>query len=210
MTKFKYACYFPCDGQVFLLKLVEMLSGNTYFRWISMNCWPFALFFSLKVNFRRWKCSLIGNTLYLRLFEMKGFDAIRSGHNCFISMIISVDTLCGFAPLVIVPCIGLLQVYITSLYMVLKKAIPMTPSKDWVPLNKHRWNITKIVDNHWLLHWVLHSTHPEVDDIPEGRIVVSFTKGVGRGTPPTHPFLEEVYIFLPKVIEVGQKLSCHF
>ena len=30
---------------------------------------------------------------------MKGFDAIQPEYNCFISMIISVDTLCGFAPL---------------------------------------------------------------------------------------------------------------
>ena len=27
---------FPFDGHVFLLKLVEMLSGYTYFQWISM------------------------------------------------------------------------------------------------------------------------------------------------------------------------------
>ena len=31
---------------------------------------------------------------------IKGCDAIRPALNCFISMIISVDTLCGFAPLV--------------------------------------------------------------------------------------------------------------
>ena len=52
-------------------------------------------FFYLKVHFR-WKN---GNTIYLRLLAMKGFDAIRPEYNCFISMIISVDTLCGYAPL---------------------------------------------------------------------------------------------------------------
>ena len=31
--------------------------------------------------------------------SIKGCDAIRPALNCFISMIISVDTLCGFAPL---------------------------------------------------------------------------------------------------------------
>ena len=41
------------------------------------------------------------NTIYLRLLAMKGFDAIQPEYNCFISMIISVDTLCGFAPLVL-------------------------------------------------------------------------------------------------------------
>ena len=43
--------------------------------------------------------SLSGNTIYLRLLSIKGYDAIRPNLNCFISMIISVDTLCGFAPL---------------------------------------------------------------------------------------------------------------
>ena len=31
--------------------------------------------------------------------SIKGCDAIRPALNCFISMIIFVDTLCGFAPL---------------------------------------------------------------------------------------------------------------
>ena len=44
------------------------------------------------------KSLLSGNTIYLLLLAMKGFDAIRPEYNCFISMIISVDTLCGFAP----------------------------------------------------------------------------------------------------------------
>ena len=42
--------------------------------------------------------SLSGSTIYLRLLSIKGYDAIRPNLNCFISMIISVDTLCGFAP----------------------------------------------------------------------------------------------------------------
>ena len=45
------------------------------------------------------KVSLSGNTIYLRFLSIKGYDAIRPNLNCFISMIISVDTLCGFAPL---------------------------------------------------------------------------------------------------------------
>ena len=48
------------------------------------------------------KVSLSGNTIYLRLLAIKGFDAIRPQYNCFISMIISVDTLCGFAPSLVV------------------------------------------------------------------------------------------------------------
>ena len=44
------------------------------------------------------KVCLSGNTIYLRLIAIKGFNAIRPEYNCFISMIISVDTLCGFAP----------------------------------------------------------------------------------------------------------------
>ena len=43
---------FLCDGHVFLLKLVEILSRNTYFRYILMIFGPFTLFFSLKVHFR--------------------------------------------------------------------------------------------------------------------------------------------------------------
>ena len=34
----------------------------------------------------------------LHIPSIKGCDAIRPGLNYFISMIISVDTLCGFAP----------------------------------------------------------------------------------------------------------------
>ena len=48
------------------------------------------LYFSLKVHFR-WEHHIL---------SMKGCHAIRPEYNCFISMIISVDTLCGFAPLV--------------------------------------------------------------------------------------------------------------
>ena len=44
------------------------------------------------------KVSLSGNTIYLRLFSMKECDAIRPEYNCFILMIISAYTLCGFAP----------------------------------------------------------------------------------------------------------------
>ena len=44
------------------------------------------------------KSSLSGYTISLRLFAMKGLDAIRPEYNYFISMIISVDSLCGFAP----------------------------------------------------------------------------------------------------------------
>ena len=46
------------------------------------------------------KLPLNGNTIYLQLLSINGCDAIRPEYNCFISMIISVDTLCGFAPLV--------------------------------------------------------------------------------------------------------------
>ena len=35
-TEFKHVLYFLCDGHVFLLKLVEMLTGNFYFKRISM------------------------------------------------------------------------------------------------------------------------------------------------------------------------------
>ena len=43
---------FPFDGHLFLSNLVEMLSGYTYFRWISMISSPFTLFLGLKVHFR--------------------------------------------------------------------------------------------------------------------------------------------------------------
>ena len=56
------------------------------------------LIFLSKSTFSMVKVSLSGNSIYLRLLAMKGFDAIRPEYNCFISMIISVDTLCGFAP----------------------------------------------------------------------------------------------------------------
>ena len=45
------------------------------------------------------KVSLSGNTIYLRLLAMKGFDAIRPEYNFFIFMIISIDTVCVFARL---------------------------------------------------------------------------------------------------------------
>ena len=58
--------------------------------------------FTNKSPFSMVKVSLSGYTIYLRLFSMKECDAIRPGLNCFISMIISVDTLCGFAPYAII------------------------------------------------------------------------------------------------------------
>ena len=36
------------------------------------------------------------NTIYLQSLAMKELNAIRPEYNCFISIIISVDTLCGF------------------------------------------------------------------------------------------------------------------
>ena len=44
------------------------------------------------------KLSLSGYTIYLRLLAMKRLNAIRPGLNCFISMIISVASSCGFQP----------------------------------------------------------------------------------------------------------------
>ena len=98
-----------------------MLSGNTYFRCISMIFLPVTLFFSLKVHFRfeRTLSDMIQSEI--RLLDLQNFvgcifdekmisqwehrilsiwacDAIRPAWNCFISMIISVDTLSGFAP----------------------------------------------------------------------------------------------------------------
>ena len=70
--------------------------GNTYFQCILMIFRPFTLFFYSKSPFSMVKVSLGGNTLYLRLLAMKGFDAIRPGYNCFISMTISVETPCWF------------------------------------------------------------------------------------------------------------------
>ena len=46
-TKLKHVEYFLFDWHVFLLKLVEMPSGNTYFRWILMIFPLFPLSFSL-------------------------------------------------------------------------------------------------------------------------------------------------------------------
>ena len=42
------------------------------------------------------KVSLSGNTIYLRLLSIKGWDAICPKLNCFISMIISIAKLSGF------------------------------------------------------------------------------------------------------------------
>ena len=50
-TEFKHVSYFPFDGHVILSYLVEMLSGNTYFRWISMFFQSFTLFLSLTTTF---------------------------------------------------------------------------------------------------------------------------------------------------------------
>ena len=55
------------------------------------------LYFSLKLHFR-WEHHIL---------SMKGCHAIRPEYNCFISMIISVDTLCGFAPLDSQPSVAL-------------------------------------------------------------------------------------------------------
>ena len=52
-----------------------------------------------KNTFSMVKVSLNGNTICLRLFMMKGCDAIRPKLNCFITMIISVTKLSGFPPL---------------------------------------------------------------------------------------------------------------
>ena len=53
-----------CDQvQTFPLRLVEMLSGYTYFGWILMNFRTFTLFSSLKVYFR-WKNYPSVGTLY--------------------------------------------------------------------------------------------------------------------------------------------------
>ena len=46
-----------------------------------------------KSPFSMKKLSLSGNTIYLRLLAMKGFDAIRPEYNYLIPMKISVDTL---------------------------------------------------------------------------------------------------------------------
>ena len=78
MIQFKHALHFLCDGHIFLLKLVEMLSGNTYFFDHLPN------FISLKVHFLMVKVSLSGNPIYLRLLAMKECGAIRPGLNCFI------------------------------------------------------------------------------------------------------------------------------
>ena len=58
---------------------------------VSMNFNGFrsvCIYFSFKVHFR-WEHHIL---------SMKGCHAIRPVYICFISMIISVDTLCGFAP----------------------------------------------------------------------------------------------------------------
>ena len=59
----------------------------------------YRLFFDHLPYFSVQKSIFDENTIYLRLLGMKGFDAIQPEYNCLISMIISVDTLCGFAPL---------------------------------------------------------------------------------------------------------------
>ena len=108
-TKFKQVQYFPCDGHLFLLKLVEIPQWEHLFLMHFDDSSTIYLSFYPKSPFSMVKVPLSGNTLYLRLLAMKGFNAIRPGYNCFISMIISVYTLCGFAPL------GLRVRYVTIL-----------------------------------------------------------------------------------------------
>ena len=93
LTKFKHAYHFPCDGHLFLSKLVTRPSRNTYFLCISMIFFTIYLLFRLKVHFRC-KNDLSMGTPYILL--IKACDAIRPGLNCLISMIISVEPLCGF------------------------------------------------------------------------------------------------------------------
>ena len=84
-----------CDGHV----VIALHSGYIY----SMNFNDFRsslLCFSLKCQFPMIKSSLSGNTIYMnmRLLSIKGLNAVRPGFNCFISMIISVASRCGFQP----------------------------------------------------------------------------------------------------------------
>ena len=72
---------------------------------------PFTLFSYLKVHLRWGKVSLSGYTIYLRLLAMKELNAIRPGLNCFISMIISVVSRCGFQPCRSVPAATCFNAY---------------------------------------------------------------------------------------------------
>ena len=103
-----------------LSNIVEMHSGNTYFRWISMNFSIIYLILESNKNTFKWKCELdmfdskmaksnqnIKRFIQIKVLQwvhhilsIEACDAIRPEFNCFISMIISVDTLCGFAPLI--------------------------------------------------------------------------------------------------------------
>ena len=73
-----------------------MLSGNTYFRCISMIFDHLPYFSVSKSIFddkmiSQWEHPIL---------SIKGCDAIRPKLNCFISMVISVAKLSGFPPLV--------------------------------------------------------------------------------------------------------------
>ena len=100
LTKLKHVYYFPCDGHLFLLKLVEIPQWEHLFLMYFDNSSTIYLIFYSNFSpcpfpFRMVKVSLSGNMLYLQLLAMKGFNAIR--YNCFISMTISVECLCGFS-----------------------------------------------------------------------------------------------------------------
>ena len=79
-----------------------MLSGYTYFRWISMIYFTIYLIFNGK-SISQWEHHIP---------SIKRCEAIRPALNCFISMIISIDTLCGFAPLFLVDFDDFLTIYL--------------------------------------------------------------------------------------------------
>ena len=65
----------------YLSKIVEMLSGYTYFRWISMISSPFSLFLQSKIPFSMVNAFFSGNTICLRSLAMKGCGVILPGLN---------------------------------------------------------------------------------------------------------------------------------
>ena len=95
---FEITCYqvltcliFSFPWASFPIKFIAMPSGM-YFHDFS----TIYLISLSKTAFSMEKLSLSGYTIYLRLLAMKGFNALRSGYNCFISMPISIEWHFGF------------------------------------------------------------------------------------------------------------------
>ena len=96
-----FSLYFKDFSTIYLF---FSLSRTFLYENVNLTClilkWPnhikYKNIYTNQSIFSMVKVSLSGNTIYLRLLSMKGFDAFQPKSNCFISMIICVAKLSGF------------------------------------------------------------------------------------------------------------------